>query len=184
MDKQETLDVIAKMGLTVTAKFVPFSQARNKAEKSPSLNWVVTVLRNGREVLTTEYGAGMGHCPSYTKKPPTAWNRPVRMWQPMACALECESGFAVGRFMTWRDLAADRTKPILPDAADVLYSLAMDSSVLDYGTFEDWASEFGYDPDSRKGESVYRACLEIALKLRNGIGESGLALLREAFEDY
>lgn len=184
MDKQETLDVITKMGLTVTAKFVPHSQSRNKADKSPSLNWIVTVSRGGREVLTTEYGAGMGHCPSFNAKPVQSWNRPVSDFKPLACAFECESGLRA-KFFSWSsDFTGDSKAPILPDSADVLYSLAMDSSVLDYGTFEDWADEFGYDKDSRKGEATYRACLELALKLRNGIGESGLSLLREAFEDY
>ena len=42
----------------------------------------------------------------------------------------------------------------------------------------------GYDPDSRKAEGIYRACLELALKLRNGLGEKLLAELREAVADY
>jgi hypothetical protein len=71
-----------------------------------------------------------------------------------------------------------------PSAADVLYSLALDASVLDSATFEEWASELGYDPDSRSAEKIYRACLEIALKLRAAIGDAGLEQLREAFQDY
>jgi hypothetical protein len=68
--------------------------------------------------------------------------------------------------------------------ADVLASLVMDSSAIDYSTYEEWAGDCGHDPDSRKGEAIYRACLEIALKLRNGLGEAGLAALREAAQDY
>lgn len=56
--------------------------------------------------------------------------------------------------------------------------------MLDSSTFEEWANEFGYDPDSRKAEVIYRACLEIALKLRNGLGEDRLRDLRELFTDY
>lgn len=183
MEKQEILDVIAKMGLTVTAKFVPFSHSRNKAEKTPSLNWIVTVLRNGREVLATEYSAGMGH--SYNKATPKTWNRSVKEYRAAVCAVECETGFSAMQFYSWAsDITPNKKAPILPDTADVFYSLIMDSSVLDSGTFEDWAADFGYDSDSRKGESIYRTCLEIALKLRNGIGESGLSLLRETFQDY
>lgn len=176
--------ILERLNLSVSAKFVPFSQSRNKDEKSPSLNWIVTVQRNGRDVLTCDYMAGMAHCPSYKKKPPAAWDRPTRMWQPLACAEECENGYALGIFTSWGGFRHDKAKPILPDAVDVFYSLIMDSSVLDYGGFEGWADEFGYDADSRKAMAIYQACLEIALKLRAAIGESGMEQLQTAFQDY
>ncbi|CAB4124891.1 hypothetical protein UFOVP59_56 [uncultured Caudovirales phage] len=182
--KTEILATLEKMGLTVIAKFVPFSLSRNKAEKYPSLNWVVTVLHNGKPLLVTDYTAGANHCPSYGAKPVQSWNRPVSDWKPLATAFECESGLRAKYFSWYTNFIGDTKSPILPDTCDVLASLSMDSSVLDYGNFEGWASEFGYDPDSRKGESIYRACLEVALKLYNGLGESGLLLLRETFQDY
>lgn len=74
--------------------------------------------------------------------------------------------------------------PPQPDPVDVLYSLVMDSDVLNYGTFEYWASEFGYDADSRSAESTYRACLETALKMRAAIGDAGMETMKTAFEDY
>jgi hypothetical protein len=52
----------------------------------------------------------------------------------------------------------------------VLHSLALDSRVLDEGTFEDWAGSLGYDPDSRKAEAIWKACVEIATTLRAGLG--------------
>ncbi len=183
----ETIDraaEVAALGLTVDAVFVPFSQSRNKGEKSPSLNWRVTVKRNGRDVLTCDYSAGMGHCPSYNRKAPAAWDRPLRMWQPLACAFECENGFALSPFHTWAGLRADKARPILPDPLDVLYSLNSDRDALNYATFEDWAGTFGYDADSRSAELTYRACLEIGLKLRAAVGESGLVKLNEIFQDY
>ena len=187
MTTQETLspaDAIASLGLTVESVFVPFSQSRNKAEQSPSLNWVVTVKRNGRDVITTDYSAGMCHCPAYKRKVPATWNRPARMWQPLACAAECENGNELGAFTSWGGFRHDRAKPILPDALDVIYSLVMDSSVLDAGGFENWAADYGYATDSRSAESTYRACLDIALKMRGAIGESGLETLHDAFQDY
>jgi hypothetical protein len=71
-----------------------------------------------------------------------------------------------------------------PDIRDVLYSLSMDADVLESASFEDWASNFGYDADSRKAEGIYQACLKIALQLRQLVGDAGLAQLREAFQDY
>ena len=175
---------IAALGLTVDAVFVPFSQSRNKAEKSPSLNWRVTVKRNGRDVLACDYGAGMAHCPSYNKPAPKAWRRPARMWPGMAAAYECENGFALGLFTSWGGFRSNREKPILPNPVDVLYSLHSDGGALDYATFEDWAAEYGYDADSRSGEATYRACLEIGLKLRAALGDAGLSKLAEIFQDY
>jgi hypothetical protein len=184
MEKQQIIDVVSSLGITVESVFVPFSQSRNKMEKHKTLNWVTTVLRNGRKVLSTEYSAGIAHCPSYNKQAPAIFDRPKRFWQEFSSDSECESGFANQPFTTWGGFRPDRRFPILPDAIDVLYSLIADSNVLDSSCFEDWASEYGYDADSRKGELIYRACLEIALKLRSGLSESDLALLRDALEDY
>lgn len=39
---------LESLKLTVEARFVPFSQSRNKAEKHKTLNWFVTVKRDGR----------------------------------------------------------------------------------------------------------------------------------------
>ena len=55
---------------------------------------------------------------------------------------------------------------------------------LDAGGFENWAAEYGFDPDSRKAESIYRLCLEYALAMRAALGDSGMAELCNAFQDY
>lgn len=171
------------LGVTIRSEFVPWSQSRN-AKPSPklndySLNWKVTVVRGGRDILTTDYGAGIGHCPSY-KQGPVTINLEERL------ILECETGKNhKGVPDHLMHMAFPRKLPLLqPDSCDVISSLIMESSVLDESTFEDWASSLGYDTDSRKAESMYRACLEIALKLRNGLGEAGLAALRVACQDY
>lgn len=177
-----------QLGLTVDAAFVPWSQSRNKDEKaiSPntgkpnpkfpqrSLNWRVTLKRNGREVLTTDYSAGIAHCPAY--KSNAYGNRPgfMNLDRDKAVTWECEHGKS----------AQGDAKPILPDSVDVLASLARDSDVLDAGGFENWASDLGYDTDSRQAEVIYRACLDIALKLRSALGEVGLAQLREAAAEW
>jgi hypothetical protein len=162
MEKNQIIDVIAHLGLTVDSVFIPLSRSRNKSEAGLTLNWIVTLSRNGKKVLSTDYSAGMAHCPSY--KP--LHNISTQDYEKMA--YECECG----------------TNAKTPNTIDVVYSLVSDSNALDYASFEDWACEFGYDKDSRKGESIYKACLEIALKLRSGIGENDLCLLRDTMEDY
>jgi hypothetical protein len=183
-------DTLAKMGLTVTSEFIAFSKSRNANEKHPSLNWKVTLRKDGRAILTTDYSAGAAHCPAYKASVREMGGRDSIM-RDAAIRFECESGFAAVAFdnanspngYQVRQLNA-KGKSLQPNALDVIASLVMDSSVLDESSFEDWASSLGYDVDSRKAETMYRACLDIALKLRNGIGESGLSELREAFRDY
>lgn len=182
--KAAITEILASLGLTVESEFVPFSRSRNKDEKSPSLNWKVTVKRNGRDFLSTDYMAGCGHCPSYNVKVSPHWNLPARLWREEVARFECESGFKARGFTSRGGFSPDSDKPIKPDPVDVIYSLVMDSSVLDYGGFEDWASEYGYEPDSRKAESIYRACLETALKMRGAIGDAGMETLRNAYQDY
>ena len=181
---QATVD---RIGLTIRSEFVPFSQSRNK-DADPkrninkrSLNWRVTLVRTpinspSRDILTTDYSAGVGHCPSYKQN--------ARWTLDYAALIEHET--ETGRAATTRAGLGVKLKgpAITPNPLDVIASLVMDSSVLDESSFEDWASSLGYDTDSRAAESIYRACLDIALKLRNGLGEANLAALREAFQDY
>lgn len=217
--KAKAAETLASLGLTIESAFVPYSQSRNAGGEWPSLNWRVTVKRNGRDVLATDYSAGVASCPGHAaKKPPVHFvpheyksRNPKRATDPAQAewiyrranerealeqyrkaiaAAEIESGYPmeIDQFAKhMRDNVFKRkakAAPILPDPVDVFYSLTMDSSVLDSAGFESWAEDCGYDTDSRKAESIYRACLDIALKLRGAIGESGFAALQETFQDY
>ncbi len=175
--KESILACAESLGLTMTAEFVPFSKSRNAGEKHKSLNWRVTLHKGGRAFLTTDYSAGVAHAPSYPFSKTTDGAD--------ALAYEVEHGKAVLRPGQRPDVFGIRGKfPILPDFADVLHSLSMDASVLDHPTYETWAGDYGFDPDSRKGETTYRACLEIALKMRGALGDEGMRRLAEAVQDY
>lgn len=179
----ETIEAAAReLGLSMSAVFVPFSQSRNRGEKMPSLNWLVTIKRGERDVITTDYMAGSGHCPAY-KKSAAILGKPDSYPRRRAIERECETGL-VHMPPTYGDRPRETRDKILPSFAGVLYSLASDCDVLDAGGFEQWAADLGYDSDSRKAEGVYRACLDIALKFRAALGEDGLAKLREACQGY
>jgi hypothetical protein len=188
MAKQEIESFMDSRGITVESVFVPFSQSRNKAEKTPSLNWVVTVKRGGRPMLFADFMAGCGNCPAIKSKAPVRWPYPKTQWAQRAMAWECEHGYPADWSTYCGDFvrAAGRTerRAIKPEACDVLYSLASEAGVLNYSGFEDWASDMGYDADSRKAEKIYRECIETALKLRAALGDDGLAALHTACEDY
>lgn len=182
MARTEIESFMTENGITVESVFIPFSRSRNKDQDHRSLNWRVTIKKNGREILTTDYSAGIAHSPSYKATTrPQGYAGNLRMWKEDAVALETEEGYTARR-AAWGGI--DKKSPIMPDSCNVIWSLAMESDALDYPSFKDWASCFGYDHDSRKGETIYRACLETALKMRAGLGDSALAALREACQDY
>jgi hypothetical protein len=171
---EKECDIIDRLGITLTFKFIPFSQSCNKEQKNPSLNYLITLQKSGKDFLTTNYSMGCGHCPSYHKG-----KLSIDEWDEIK--LECEYGRKIKVLASGNIL---KGKEIKPDIKDVLYSILSDSSVLDFGTFEEWADCMEYDSDSRKAEKIYRNCLEIGLKMRNGIGEDGLKKLKEVFEGY
>lgn len=171
-------ELCARLGLSVECAFVPFSQSRNAKEKSPSLNWRCAVTREGRPITGLEavdYMQGSGLCPASKAG---AKLFPVKSDLAQAIALECDKGRRAkpdfgGRPYESRDPIAP------PTVVDVLSALCMDSDVIDYPRFEDWAENLGFDPDSRSAEKTYRECLETALVLRAAIGDAALSELRE-----
>jgi hypothetical protein len=180
---------MAANDIIIKSEFVPFSQSRNAKEKHKSLNWRVSLcLRSpldGQDkiILTTDYSAGVAHCPAY-KASIKFLGGPNSVDRDEAITWECENGRSAIRIPGFGLNRASRSgKAIEPNPADVMYSLIIDSDALDASSFEDWAGNFGYDADSRNAEKIYRACLKIALKLRNGLGEAKLQALREAAED-
>mgnify|MGYP001769558210 CR=1 FL=1 len=59
-----------------------------------------------------------------------------------------------------------------PKPEDVLNALASDSSGVENArSFEDWASEYGYDTDSRKAEKIYNVCVKQSEKLKSFLGD-------------
>lgn len=170
--------IISELGLTISATFVPWSKSRSFKAGAKlterSLNWRIVVQRNGRDVMTTDYTAGIAHCPSYQAPP---FGRGFSIDHAHAIEIETETGRSQ---MPTRGTRAH----ILPDTLDVIASLALEASAIDARDFEEWASDFGYDTDSRKAEGIYRACLDTALKLRAALGEGDLQRLRAAAAEH
>jgi hypothetical protein len=159
--------LMQKHQLTIESRFVPFSLSRNKNEKYKSLNWVVKLKKDGREILETDYSAGQGFCPSYKKKSGS------QHIQNMVDR-ECESG-KEDTGSSWK-----MGKQILPDPVNVLSCLLSECDVLNYGGFEQWAMDFGYDIDSRSAYAAYEQCLKTALKLSSYFSHKEMEELKEA----
>lgn len=180
---EELKMILDGLQISVEPGFIPFSQSRNKDSDTLSLNWSVTLKIGKREILTTDYTAGVAHCPGYYKSPHAGFHGSSSIYKRIVTRAECERGQPVKRVLSNDDCIFGYGY-IDPDPVDVVYSLLMDSSVLDESSFEEWADSLGYDTDSRNAESIYRDCLEIALKLRAGLGDTLMAELRDAFGEY
>lgn len=171
--------VAERLGLAMSAEFVPFSLSRNAKPDATgkvwrSLNWRVSITgRHGRPIVT-DYSQGEGYAPAATVNP-KRWENARQ--KSLAVKIELEHG-------KWAQPSVNGTahvtaRPINPPAfGDVLQSLARDSDVIDAGSFESWAADFGYDTDSRAAEATYRACLDHAVALRSLIGQHALDELR------
>lgn len=157
----------------ISAKFdfVPFYLSRSAGQENPSLNWEVTLYKNGREFLCFDYSAGMAHAPSYKQ------NMKYQI-EVDAVRRECETGRKSTVLMSCNVASGKKIDP--PKLADIFYSLSSDADALNYSTFEEWASSFGYETDSRKAEVIYKTCMNYALKLRGAVGEKGLSELQGA----
>jgi|SRR5215831_1702594 len=199
----EALDqYIAELGIAYTAAFVRQSASRNSGEKNKSLNWRVSLVR-GKYRLDTDYMQGIGHVPGYNHfaAPP-----PLH-YESRLLRADQERAAETGTYPVGRTTLADKTSRVRPAIPrdyksesrfgvklvalpppvlrDVLYSLVRDSqSVLDAPCFEEWASELGYDTDSREAERTYQACARISMDLMRLIGRTGIARLSTLFQDY
>jgi hypothetical protein len=79
------------------------------------------------------------------------------------CRLRCKSTQRV--MSTYFSMGGALTHE--PTAEDVLNCLSLDAGGVDNAsTFESWASEYGYDPDSRKAERTYNVIRVQASALR------------------
>lgn len=172
-DREFILDAMA---VTMEAKFVPFSVSRNKAERNPSLNWKVTLKRNGTTFIeSVDYMQGCANAPSYKQG-----SRLVR--DHNAVASECETGYVSRINLSGDVLPSKRTIPA-PEITDVFYSLLQDSCAIDAGGFANWCDEYGYSSDSISAKAAYDACIDTAMKLRTTFGVKTLEELQELFHD-
>ena len=94
---------------------------------------------------------------------------PSDRWNDSASHWRCTFRRGRRRMTTYFSMGPAHTKE--PTAKDVLDCLASDSgSVENARSFKDWASDLGYDPDSRKAERTFRICERQAKRLRQFLG--------------
>ena len=177
-EKQDLATYLQTLGLTYTATFKPTPQPADTV-KNPQLHWSITIERNKR-TFECPYSEGIGHIKGYQQFHKTPYDR---RQAEARYRKTCETGKLYGHApnIDWDTVVGTQPSPKL---ADVLYCVTSDADVLNSPTYEEWASAFGYDPDSRKGEAIYRACLTQSLALKRIFSDAELNTLRELFQDY
>jgi hypothetical protein len=103
----------------------------------------------------------------------------IDKWQQAGFAnVESETGLHARLSTASGSFAGNSLRPLpAPAMIDVLSSLLMESDVLNYPSFDDWAESFGYDVDSRKAEKMYQDCMRSAVALRCAIGSAAIEKL-------
>ncbi len=187
VENQETArdklnNFIKEKNLSLSSSFVPFSISRNSKEKHKSLNWKVT-LSNGKEHLTIDYSKGVGHLPypdiSYA-------NIQIKniVSKQIDHAVENGNGLKVIINKNHADLSLKQIKFPHPEMEEVLQCLVSDSNVRNYLSFEDWASDFGYDEDSRKAEKIYVESQKITSSFAKLVGGvDNITMLEELIQE-
>jgi len=91
-------------------------------------------------------------------------------WQRRSFGYSCT--LAYKRRKMKLDFFMGQANPSPPTSYDVLECLLSDASSIENArSFEEWASELGMDPDSRKVEKTYRASVRQTEKLRALLGD-------------
>lgn len=142
-------------------------------------HWRVTITNGKGKEYSVEYSMGSAH---------RVWKKGAnRMVRSSSGYIECErqevrdgerltQKYTNPKTMHLVQMVKELSEPMPPTLDDVLDSLRMDAQGWDNAdTFEDWCSEYGYNTDSRRAESVYKACSETSKRLRSLLG-------RDAYE--
>lgn len=119
----------------------------------------------GKSRFETDYYTGLGH-----RKPVKGAENRIESKYPKS---------SIG-YAAWQKAYV---KPIAPCAADILYSLILDSSAIDT-SFDYWCFDYGYDADSISVFNTYQACCKIAKELRRVFTRAQLETLHELLEGY
>lgn len=164
---------------TMEAVYVP---CHAKEVKDMKLQWSVTIFFKGKLLITTPYSAGIAHIPGHEHLRHHGRGLTIHDYDIVKRIVTSGEGALVKYGANVKHSL--HSNPIMPKLDSVMYCLISDADVINYASYEDWAANFGYDEDSRKGEKIYKDCLASALQLRSVLGDAKIAELQEAFQDY
>lgn len=146
------LETIAEeLGLSCAFQFKPGKFSNDTPVHKLTRNWVVSVQRNGKEILSCPYFEGIAFCDAH----PKGFGN-LTVAEADAIRHECEAG----------PKSKSPKQPL-----NALYNLAQDCTGVDNASgFDDWATGYGYDPDSRKAYAIWEESNRIYHAFRSAIG--------------
>jgi len=178
----EANDALAQLGFAL-AHDIPAGRVE---DNWPCISYNVTLSFKGKPVLETPYRMGVGHVKIAKACPDGSFVNWTEKEQSMIYTWQSKPGADFKDKQTQANIAAKlaRKQGVKPELADVLHSLLMDGEAFfNAQSFEDWASEYGYDKDSRKAEAIYRQCDAIGRKLAAALPKEIIEQARELVHD-
>jgi hypothetical protein len=182
MNTPTLAETAAALGFTIEAG----TPTPHNANGWIAIAYPVTLSRHGKPVFSTNYKMGTGHFEKQTLRYIS------KTFRPMENTIR-KNGLSVIHRLRPADqntalgiiTAAARIYKMQPALADVIAALLMDGSPdFDAETFEDWASNCGYDTDSRTAEKMYSECLRTGKAIRRAVTADELETLRTAAAEH
>lgn len=164
-------DFLEKYPVAITLVEVPENPQMGDS-KDKMINYYVTLEREGR-MMSLYFSTGLGWVEKLTTAKGKGWNNAIGN----AHYDKKHKRFLVTEHRNTfePDSLFPRYRIRKPSAADILDCLSSDACGIEQ-SFEDWASDLGYDTDSRKAFDTYQTCQRQAKELRSLLG-------REAFNE-
>lgn len=160
----EAIDFNAQL---VSDDFIKKYDHGSRVDLQGQSHWVVTIIHNGQS-FSTDYHQGAAY---REHRSPTGRK-----------GSKVKFKYARGGGITLHEEERLlRSVPTVPTVTDVMYCLVSDAQCAEYGDFDDFCDNLGYDNDSREAERIYNACRDTFFKLRSMFN---LEQLSELFQDY
>lgn len=155
------IELLREHKLTIRSRFVPLSRSRGQSSKYPTLNYRVSLVRNGNVFEEVDYTLGHGYC----------INAEHSTGVTPAIQEECESG--VGR--------DGRRRTLKPE--QVFVAVALDTtSVFDCRNFKEWCYELGMDDNSIHDRVLYDTAVRVGIALVATVGWETVQQLAQSEE--
>jgi hypothetical protein len=136
-----------------------------------------------REIWSGNYHLGLGHVNFKGGHPRVLSDRETDLARALARGATIHPEFRQEAAKVAARFA--KAQAVAPKLNDVMHSvLSEGAAFFDGQRFEDWAADFGYDPDSRKAEAIFRACDETGRQLARNLSRDTLDGLREWASNY
>lgn len=171
--------ILSSSGVSVGMTLQNYNPNEKDEWRRIAAHWTVAIKSKSGRSQTFDYWLGSGNW---------TWRNSSRGYLPAgAIAIggrtrtpaECLS--STSPYFSDKEAIIQRCTCSPPRIAEVLDCIIGDGGACDC-TFEEWASDFGFDPDSRSAEKIYRQCQTNYQRLLSCISRDTIDAIRSAIE--